>query len=511
MNHPVFTLGNCIRLIADAVVLNALYFASFVIRFLMVMLWTKEYGPAHLPDLLQEYMNTFVTTFWALTLIALTVYWFSGFYGRNRIYRGRFKALMIIQAVSLAYLIFGFIVYFFGPFSLFPRLALLIAWGITMVAELALRLGAGFWKRIAQYEARILRLEEDSPVRHVLVIGGAGYIGSVLCRQLLDDGYRVRVLDALLYGDESVCELYDHPRFEMIKGDFRDVDSVVRAMQNTDAVVHLGALVGDPACALDEQLTKEINLAATRMIAEAARGMGVRRFVFASTCSVYGASDSILTEESRLNPLSLYAHTKVEAERILLAMEGNDFSPVILRFGTIYGLSPRPRFDLAINLLTAKATVDGEITIFGGGQWRPFVHVADAAYAIKVCLEKRVGVVSGQIFNVGSDDQNFKIIQVGELVCRLISDAELINIGDDVDKRNYRVSFGKIREVLGFTPRYTVEDGVRELSRTILDGHIVDYRAAQYSNYLSLQEESSMLAARASRISLLYDLTPSDR
>jgi len=297
----------------------------------------------------------------------------------------------------------------------------------------------------------------------------------------------------------------------MIKGDFRDVDSVVRAMQNTDAVVHLGALVGDSACALDEQLTKEINLAATRMIAEAARGMGVRRFVFASTCSVYGASDDVLTEESRLSPLSLYAHTKIEAEKILLAMEGDDFSPVILRFGTVYGLSPRPRFDLVINLLAAKATVDGEITVFGGDQWRPLVHVADAARAIKVCLEKRVGVVSGQIFNAGSDDQNLTIIQLGELIHKLIPDAELINRGDDVDKRNYRVSFAKIREVLDFTPRCTIDDGVREIQRVIVEGQITDYRSAQYSNYLSLQEENGMLTARASHISLLYDLTPDNR
>jgi nucleoside-diphosphate-sugar epimerase len=269
-------------------------------------------------------------------------------------------------------------------------------------------------------------------------------------------------------------------------------------MQN--AVVHLGALVGDPACALDEKLALEINLAATRMIAEVARGFGIQRFIFASTCSVYGASDQLLDERSALNPVSLYARTKIDSERVLLALNDDRFAPIILRFATVYGLSPRPRFDLVVNLLAAQAVCEKRITIFGGNQWRPFIHVNDAAEAILKCLEAPLHVVKGQIFNVGSDDQNYQIAQLGDLIKKLIPDVEVIRQGDDTDRRNYRVSFAKIRKHLGFTPRYTVADGILEIKAAIEAGRIRDYRDARYSNYKTLSNEDNITLIRRTRM-----------
>jgi len=352
---------------------------------------------------------------------------------------------------------------------------------------------------------RAMQQKRDSPgVRHVLVIGGAGYIGSVLVRKLLDRGYNITVLDALLYGDESIRDLYNHPGFALIRNDLRNIEAVCRALQYADDVVHLGALVGDPACALSEKLTLEINLAATRMIAEAARGFGIQRFIFASTCSVYGASDQILDEHSPLSPHSLYSRTKIGSERVLLALSDDRFAPIILRFGTVYGISPRPRFDLVINLLAAKATCEKSITIFGGYQWRPFVHVDDVAGAILKCLEAPLQAVQGQIFNVGSEDQNYQIAQLGDLVKELIPNVEVVCKGEDTDRRNYRVSFGKMQKHLGFTPRRTVAEGILEIKAAIESGRIPDYHDARYSNYKTLSDEDRIHLIRYTRMTLLY-------
>ena len=184
----------------------------------------------------------------------------------------------------------------------------------------------------------------------MLVIGGGGYIGSALLPKLLDSGYHVRLLDLLIFGDEPIQKILNHPRLEVRRGDFRHVEQVADALQGVDSVVHLGAIVGDPACNLDEELTIEVNLTATRMIAELAKASGVERLVFASTCSVYGATEEMLDERSIVKPISLYGHTKLASERVLLAMANDRFQPTILRFSTIYGLSGRTRFDLVVNL-----------------------------------------------------------------------------------------------------------------------------------------------------------------
>lgn len=341
---------------------------------------------------------------------------------------------------------------------------------------------------------RRVTIPESSSVERVLVIGGAGFVGSVLVRQLLDRGYEMTVLDALMYGDESLHDLMEHPRFRLVRGDLRDIEAVVSASHGSDAIVHLGALVGDPACDLDEELAREINLDATRTVAAVARGLGIERMIFASTCSVYGASDDLLDEDSALDPISLYARTKRDAETFLLSMNGGSFGPVVLRFGTFFGASARARFDLVVNTLVAKAVVEREITITGGSQWRPFVHVADGAEAIIRCLEAPLDVVSHQVFNVGSDRENHTLAEVAEIVAAAVPGVSVNFAEQAMTEANYRVSFARIRDALDFQPMRTVADGVAEIKAAIESGEVGDYADARYSNIKSLALGESVRA-----------------
>jgi nucleoside-diphosphate-sugar epimerase len=337
------------------------------------------------------------------------------------------------------------------------------------------------------------RRSAGRPEDRVLLVGGAGFVGSVLAHRLLNSGRGVTVLDALVYGDEGVRDLYRHPAFEVIRADLRDTEVISEACRYAGALVHLGGLVGDPACALDEELTLEINLTATRTIAEAAREAGVQRFLFASSCAVYGASDGLLDEASKTDPVSVYARTKVDSEAALGSLAVDGFCPVILRFATFYGLSPRPRFDLAVNLLAAKAFTDCEITIFGGDQWRPFVHVEDGTAAIIAALEAPDDFVRGGIFNVGSDEQNHTFRQIAEMIRQHVPDLR-VQFEPGADREpNYRVSFGKIRERLAFRPTRTVDMGIAEIGAALRTGRIHDYSEVKYSNHKSLTQGQAHL------------------
>ncbi|MDQ2785954.1 MAG: NAD-dependent epimerase/dehydratase family protein [Chloroflexota bacterium] len=328
----------------------------------------------------------------------------------------------------------------------------------------------------------------------VLVTGAAGYIGSILVRRLLHRGYHVRVLDRLMYGDDAIRDVLSHPRLEMVVADFRDRMVAARAVQGVSAVIHLGAIVGDPACAIDEDFTIGTNFEATRILADAARRAGVGRFVFGSTCSVYGASAEMLDETSALNPVSLYANTKIAAERALLDLRDADFAPVIMRFATAYGHSYRPRYDLAVNVMTAKAVTDGQITIHGGDQWRPFVHVDDIARALVLALEAPVATVAGETFNVGSDEQNHQLKEVGEIIQRLIPHAAVLTNDLVTDKRNYYVQFTKIRETLGFTPAHTLVESIFEMKEALDTGEVLDYQDRRYNNHQFLSQIVSEVA-----------------
>lgn len=483
-----FTRETTLRIIADIIMVNGAFLLSLILRYLWEVGFANEVGSPK--ETLTDFLRVYEHAFWILTLISLVVFYTSGFYTYGRAYRSRLKAYIIAQAVSLSYLMFGAFAYFTGDYFQMPRGAYFLSWIITLVVLIGSRLWSDIWRQIIQEETRNrAKTPQRRNVERVLVIGGAGYIGSALLPKMLEKGYKVRLLDRLMFGEEPIQDLIGHPRLEIVKSDFRQVDRVVEAMRDVDAVIHLGAIVGDPACALDEQLTIDINLMATKMIAEVAKGQGVERFIFASTCSVYGASDQTLDEQSKLNPVSLYARSKIASERVLMQMADDRFAPVILRFSTIYGLSGRTRFDLVINLLTAKAIVEGKITVFGGNQWRPFVHVDDAALAVFKALQAPLELVDGEIFNVGSDEQNYTINQIAEIIHKLIPNSEIVNMGDDTDARNYRVSFYKIRKKLGYLPQWTVEQGIRQVEEALRTGKVKDYKDAKYSNVKFLTEE----------------------
>lgn len=318
-------------------------------------------------------------------------------------------------------------------------------------------------------------------VKKVLLIGGAGYLGSVLCRKLLNQGYQVRVLDNLTYGDWGIRELYEKKNFEFLKGDIRNISDVVEAIKGVDAVVHLAAIVGDSVCVLDPKQTLEINYLATKTILEICKYFQINRFIFASTCSVYGKSsvpNIKLNEESLLNPLSLYAETKIECEKSILETIDENFSPTIFRMATLYGYSPNMRLDLAVNLMTVKALFDKEITIFGGEQWRPWLDLEDAADAYIRCLRTPLDKVRGEIFNVLSE--NYKIIDVGRKINSVFPQAKLeVNLRK-TDNRDYNVSFDKISRILNFQPKKEMTDGVVEIKKAIEKGLIKNLEDPKY-------------------------------
>jgi nucleoside-diphosphate-sugar epimerase len=230
----------------------------------------------------------------------------------------------------------------------------------------------------------------------------------------------------------------------------------------------------------------EVNRAATRMLANVAKECGVRRFIFASSCSVYGASDFFVNEESAVNPLSVYSETKIDSEGILLGAKTATFAPTILRFSTLFGLSPRMRFDLVANLFVARAVFMGSVTVINGDQWRPLLHVQDAARACIASLEAAAESVSGQVFNVGAAELNLQIAELGSVVAQVIPQVEIETVQTD-DQRNYRVTFDKIRERLGFDCWKTVENGIREIYGAIRAGLITDFTTAQFNNQFALR------------------------
>jgi len=479
------------RVIADIIMVNASLFLALVAEIVY-----RSYVNGGQPfiasrESVNYYFQAFLRTTAILSPFSIIIYYLSGFYTYGRMYKGRYKALAVFQGVCFSYLIFGFISYFMIGMLHLSRSAFVFAWFFNTILLIVARLWAKQWGRVMRLERYLQRAPVEDKIENVLVIGGAGYIGSALIPRLLGRGYRVRILDLLLFGSDPIKEVLGHPRLEVVRADFRHVDKVVEAVREIDAVVHLGAIVGDPACSLDEDLTIEVNLMATRMIAEVAKGSQVRRFLFASTCSVYGASDTLLDEHSPLNPVSLYARSKIASEEVLGRMASPNFATTYLRFGTIYGLSGRPRFDLVVNLLAAKALTEAKITIYGGNQWRPFLHVDDAARAILRALEAPMEVINNEAFNVGSDEQNYKIEEVGRIIHRLIPGAEVVQMGSGSDHRNYRVDFSKIRSSLGFEPKWALEEGVTQVIEALKNRAITDYQDPRYSNAKFLSEQGT--------------------
>jgi nucleoside-diphosphate-sugar epimerase len=318
---------------------------------------------------------------------------------------------------------------------------------------------------------------------HVLVTGGAGYVGSVVVDELLERGFRVRALDALLHGSvPSLLQSWGNRRFAFVKGDVRDAEARTRALDGISAVVHLAAIVGDPACARHPELAREVNLEATKALLTDAEQAGVERFVFASTCSNYGKMNNgdLADETVELKPVSLYAETKVEAEGEVLGRR--KLAPTCLRFATVYGTSPRMRFDLTVNEFTRDLEVLDELVVFGEQFWRPYVHVRDAASAIALVLEAPLDLMAGEVFNVGDTGENYRKLDLVEILRTRFPNGKVDFVHKDEDPRDYRVSFEKFASRTGFRIERSVEDGVDEVLALVRSGLLDDPYHPVYRN-----------------------------
>jgi len=320
----------------------------------------------------------------------------------------------------------------------------------------------------------------------VLVTGGAGYIGSVLVRQLLQKGYHVRAIDSLKFGGDALYDVMLHPNFEFQKGDIRNESDILTALEGVDAIAHLAAIVGDPACKKFSDEAHQTNWDGSVALFEAAEKAGIKRFVFSSTCSNYGKMpdpNSFVTETSELRPVSLYAELKVKFEKYILEeRKDSNICATALRFSTVYGFSPRIRFDLTVNEFTRNATVQGEQEIWGAQFWRPYCHVDDLARAVVLVLESEDSKVKSNVFNVGATEENYNKGMIIEEVCKVVPNTKVIYVDMNEDPRDYRVNFDKIKNELGYTITKTVPDGVKEIYTLLKTGIVTDSFEQKFRN-----------------------------
>ena len=304
--------------------------------------------------------------------------------------------------------------------------------------------------------------------RVVALTGGAGYIGSVLARLLVKRGFSVRIIDMCFFGNPFV----DEKEICVVKRDVRSLSS--SDLAGVSAVIDLAAISNDPAGDLDEKLTLEINFQARKRLQELCVAIGVERYILASSCSVYGYNDVVVTEESRINPLTTYAQTNRLAEESAMALSQSDTTFSAVRQATVYGPSSRMRYDLVVNAMVLDVLHGKPIKILRDGkQWRPLVHVADASRAILAILEAEPDKVNGQIFNVGSDDQNMNILELAELIPSVLGKTSELEWYGEPEHRSYRVSFEKIRNIIGFEPERTVAMAVKEIESGLAQGNLV--------------------------------------
>jgi len=311
--------------------------------------------------------------------------------------------------------------------------------------------------------------------KKILVTGGCGYIGSVLVPILLERGYKVRVFDKLYFGEESLKRVRD--KIELIPGDVRNFNPDI--LDGIEGVIHLGSLSNDPTAAFNPQATHSINYEGTIKLAKACKEKGIKRFTFASTCAVYGFHlEGVADETFPVNPQSDYAKSKLDVDTELQKMAGDGFCPVSLRQATVFGFSPRMRWDIVINAFVMHAFKTGKLDVWYGGEaWRPVVHVKDTAMAHIQCLEAEPNKVCGEIFNLVY--KNYRILELAHRVRKALSDLGIkveVDVNyDEVDKRSYRTKGEKIKKVLGFAPSVSVEEGVKEIVEVL--------RSGQYRNF----------------------------
>lgn len=307
-------------------------------------------------------------------------------------------------------------------------------------------------------------------MKKVLITGGAGYIGCIMTELFLSKGYKVLCIDRFYFGIESINRFMENENYSYSKKDIRNV--IPEDLVGIDFVVDLAGISNDPACDLDPKITDSINHLGALNIAKCAKEAGVRRYIMASSCSIYGASDGTpLNENSEKKPVSLYAKSKIDSENEIIGLSSDKFSITFLRLSTVFGGSYRMRFDLIINIMTMYAVTKNKVMVLGGGkQWRPLVHVKDVARAFMAVIEAPSKKVNGEAFNVGSNNQNYQVIQVANHVKQVVRETEVLIIPDDPDKRNYNVNFDKIVSTLNFKTKYDINFGIEEVKEGILSG-----------------------------------------
>jgi nucleoside-diphosphate-sugar epimerase len=486
------------RMAADMVAVNFSFYGAFALWYLFSVFVLRESDPRLLAvSLAGSTASTML--FWSP--LAILLFHLNGFYTRTRGYQHKYKVLVILRAVSLFVLMFVLASYVLYRGAQVPYGVALLAWFLLLITAG----GSRFIKDRFFRHYRVEPLKRPTKPRTVLVVGGAGYLGSVMVPKLLEKGYHVRVFDSFLYGREPLAECERHPNCTLITGDVREIEGVVQAVRGSDAVIHLAAIVGDPACEENRALAIEVNRAATRVLIDVARGHGVERFVFASTCSVYGASEFLVDEHTQPEPLSVYAQTKVDSEGLLFEARTDHFHPTVLRLGTLFGGSPRLRLDLVVNLLTARAARTGKIVIFNQDQWRPFVHVHDAARAFVAMLEAPLDLVSGEIFNIGSYNSNHRLAELAKIISRVVPTVEVEHVENE-DRRNYRAAFDKVHTRLGFVCERTLEDGIRDVYKAVSGHGIEDIACEQFNNRARMKTYALTAGASHSSIRLLEAL-----
>ncbi len=350
--------------------------------------------------------------------------------------------------------------------------------------------------------------------KKVLVTGGGGYIGCALVGHLLKKGYGVRVFDSFFFGEDTLKQYRADPSLEIMRGNIAMLEDCPGVFDGISTVMHLAALSNDPTGELNPKYTYLINHESTLSLAKLAKESGVERFLFSSSCSIYGAGTGrVLDEESQMNPVSIYAKTKMMAEKGLLKLCDGDFVVSVLRSATAFGYSPRMRFDLVVNLMTKTAYKDGRIFVLGGGQqWRPLAHIDDISQAFIRCMEAPADKVNGEAFNVGSNSENYQIVGLADIVKEVVPGTTIEIINEDPDKRDYNISFEKIERVLGFRIGKTARDGAIEVYQALTSGKIPDPEDVRYytlkvmKNFVSRPADDGGIPVRSS---FLYFVLPS--
>ena len=333
---------------------------------------------------------------------------------------------------------------------------------------------------------RILNPSKIVNKRHnVLIIGGAGYIGSVLCKNLLKLNYNVTIFDKFIYTNKKKFEEeFKNKKLSIIEGDTRNIVDVFNAIQNNSIIIHLGEMVGDPLCEQRPEKTYEVNFLASISIANICKNLEVDKFIYVSSCSVYGSNvgTKLLNENSSINPLSVYAELKNLCEKAIIQNSGNNCRPCILRLGTVFGKSFRPRYDLVVNLFSGLIAKNKKIIINSGNQWRPFVHVEDVSQSICRIVSMDKNKVNGQVFNIISE--NLKIGDLGILIKKKFKDAKVIYNKGLIDNRDYKVSAEKAKRILKYKPNHSVVSGIKEMVNFTKNNNI-NIKSKKFLNILN--------------------------